>query len=245
MKETKILIANTNQNLIDEITKKISKIESIKIIATARDGKEAKEKIKEYKPNVIIIDLILPIIDGIGVIETLEDEYEIPYIVLTAIKINNSIQKLIENKNINLVLEKPLNYNLLIQEIVNNREKIIQNKINSTENNQDNILIGKIAFELRKMHIKRTTKGYQYLSEAIKIKINGEEDKDLMKLLEERFNVKYKLLVANMKYVIKNGYKQSPEEYNKIFNNNKEPHFITFIEKISNKLKENQKIRIE
>lgn len=45
----------------------------IKVVDIARDGLEALEKIEEHKPDVVTLDLVMPHLDGIGVLEALPE----------------------------------------------------------------------------------------------------------------------------------------------------------------------------
>ncbi|WP_433935841.1 chemotaxis-specific protein-glutamate methyltransferase CheB [Sorangium cellulosum] len=47
---------------------------SIEVVDTAMDGLDALEKIERYKPDVITLDLVMPNLDGIGVLGSLPDE---------------------------------------------------------------------------------------------------------------------------------------------------------------------------
>lgn len=40
-------------------------------VATAFDGKDALKKIKEHKPDLILLDMIMPNLDGVGVMQKL------------------------------------------------------------------------------------------------------------------------------------------------------------------------------
>lgn len=56
-------------------------------VVTAASGREALERIRELKPDLILLDLMLPDIDGFGVCEILRRQTEtatIPIIILTA-----------------------------------------------------------------------------------------------------------------------------------------------------------------
>mgnify|MGYP000521755690 CR=1 FL=1 len=55
-------------------------------VITACDGLEAKEKILQDKPEVIVLDLIMPNLDGWGVLQWLKNEVKlnIPVIILSA-----------------------------------------------------------------------------------------------------------------------------------------------------------------
>jgi DNA-binding response OmpR family regulator len=50
----------------------------------ARDGLEAQNKIESHSPNLIVMDLMLPIVDGFELTRWLRDRSDIPIIMLTA-----------------------------------------------------------------------------------------------------------------------------------------------------------------
>ena len=58
-------------------------------VVTARDGEEALENLKEEKPDLMILDLLMPRMDGFEVCKTLQDpswsDYSnMPIMILTA-----------------------------------------------------------------------------------------------------------------------------------------------------------------
>ena len=53
-------------------------------VLTAYDGVEALRLARERHPDLIILDLMLPGIDGLQVCHTLRDEADVPIIMLTA-----------------------------------------------------------------------------------------------------------------------------------------------------------------
>ena len=76
---------------------------------TAGDGFEAIEKVKDQHPDLVLMDLMMPILDGIiatEIIRTLEEANEIPIIALTAY--NDLYQRKALEVGCNEVIEKPL-----------------------------------------------------------------------------------------------------------------------------------------
>jgi two-component system alkaline phosphatase synthesis response regulator PhoP len=56
-------------------------------VVTAFDGKEGLEKIRAEKPNVVVLDVMMPYMDGFEVLKTIRREPEtenLPVIMLTA-----------------------------------------------------------------------------------------------------------------------------------------------------------------
>ncbi len=65
-------------------------------ISVAKDGETALDEIKNFKPNLILLDLVLPKMDGFKVLEQLkEDEStkEIPVIILSNLGQKDEIDK--------------------------------------------------------------------------------------------------------------------------------------------------------
>lgn len=53
-------------------------------ILTAKDGEEAVRVVREQRPDVVILDIMLPRLDGFAVCERLRRHHDIPIIMLTA-----------------------------------------------------------------------------------------------------------------------------------------------------------------
>jgi two-component system chemotaxis response regulator CheB len=54
----------------------------IEIVAIARDGLDALEKITETKPDVVTLDLVMPELDGVGVLDAIRDLPDPPRVVV-------------------------------------------------------------------------------------------------------------------------------------------------------------------
>ena len=125
-----VLNANMNNETIREMKKNLEESKFLNVISTTISGKETVDAILKYKPDIIIIDAILPEIDGIGVVENLEKSDEsLPYIIVTTIKITNLMSHLVSNKKINLLIEKPIDSEFLVNKLKRYFQKIEGNKI--------------------------------------------------------------------------------------------------------------------
>jgi len=49
----------------------LSRIPGIEVVGIARDGLDALEKIAELRPDVITLDLVMPHLDGVGLLRAL------------------------------------------------------------------------------------------------------------------------------------------------------------------------------
>jgi two-component system response regulator RegX3 len=79
---TKILIVEDEESVIDPLELLLSK-EGFKI-ETARDGREALEKFEKVLPDLVLLDLMIPIISGTEVCRQIRAKSQVPIIMLTA-----------------------------------------------------------------------------------------------------------------------------------------------------------------
>lgn len=62
---TKVLIADDHQLFREGLVNLISSAPDIEVVAEAKDGREATEKAKKIKPDVVLIDIGMPEMNGI------------------------------------------------------------------------------------------------------------------------------------------------------------------------------------
>ncbi len=64
-----VLIADDNQEFANILASYLRQHDDMEIIGMAKDGNEAVEIIKNEEPDVAILDVIMPHLDGLGVLE--------------------------------------------------------------------------------------------------------------------------------------------------------------------------------
>ena len=62
----KILIADDNIDFVSTVVTYLSSQEDIEIVGTAKDGVEAFNKIIDTNPTIVLLDVIMPHLDGLG-----------------------------------------------------------------------------------------------------------------------------------------------------------------------------------
>jgi len=65
MDKMRILVADDHALLRDGIRSLLSAYDDMEIIGEAIDGKDAIEKAKELEPDIIIMDIAMPVMDGL------------------------------------------------------------------------------------------------------------------------------------------------------------------------------------
>ena len=64
-----VLIADDNQEFAHTLSNYINDQEDMEVIGIAKDGNEAVNLISTIKPEIVLLDVIMPHLDGIGVLE--------------------------------------------------------------------------------------------------------------------------------------------------------------------------------
>lgn len=65
----KVLIVDDEPLAIVRLEKQLEKLSEYQCVATAMNGREALEKIQEYKPDIVLSDIRMPDIDGIELVK--------------------------------------------------------------------------------------------------------------------------------------------------------------------------------
>ncbi|MER2557499.1 MAG: chemotaxis protein CheB [Candidatus Competibacter denitrificans] len=81
----KVLVVDDASFMVRAITEILSSDPGIEVVGSARNGLEALDKIKTLQPDVITLDIDMPIMDGIRTIRHIMIEFPIPIVVLSSL----------------------------------------------------------------------------------------------------------------------------------------------------------------
>jgi len=74
LKELKIIIADDSKLIRDVVSRTLSRIEGFNVIGVAANGVEALELVREREPQLLVLDITMPLKDGITVLDELRAE---------------------------------------------------------------------------------------------------------------------------------------------------------------------------
>lgn len=185
----KVLIADDNNDFAMTLNSYLEKEEEMEVIYNAKDGNEAYEAILEHKPDIVLLDVIMPHLDGLGVLEKLQfsNLEKIPLcIMLSAVGQDKITQKAV-NLGAEYYIVKPFDINLLIKRIKDlkfyqpgnfkgnfaNREIKPQYIELAPEAKKDEENLEALVTNIiHEVGVPAHIKGYQYLREAIMMVVN-------------------------------------------------------------------------
>lgn len=163
----RVLLADNNRDYLRLLFDFLSETKSFEIIDYAFDGRQALELTYKHMPDMLLLDLIMPVLDGFAVLEEL---YQSGYnastkVVMTSAVGLDFIMKKAESYNVDYVFLKPFDKEVFkkrLVELMNNKttEKF-HDRVNS--NNPDSI----VTNHIKTVGITANVKGYHYLRDAI------------------------------------------------------------------------------
>lgn len=203
-KPVKIMIADDNKEFGELLKEFINQYDDLQLIGIAFNGLEALQMIRESTPDIILLDIIMPHLDGIGVLEKLAEDNTISkprIIMLTAFGQESVTQKAAE-LGADYYILKPFDFSFLITRIRQLSEGVnTGNYIAQTKPQNLNISVTNMIHE---MGVPAHLKGYHYLRDAILMVI---KDVNLLgavtKELYPRIGVKFQTTPSRVERAIR------------------------------------------
>lgn len=169
-----VILADEDEALLAKMENVFAK-EKFEIVGVAKDGEELLELIKTKRPDAVIMDTVLPKIDGFSVMESIKEQSLQTNVIIHS---NLSLTGFI-NKAMNLGAKyyaiKPFDLNLLAKRVIDTFDdvELVQNQ--SPTHQISNQVEEKITNIFITVGIPAHIKGYQFLREAIKLAIINPE----------------------------------------------------------------------
>ena len=69
MEKVNIAIADDNEKMVKLLGDIVRREDSFQLVGTANDGLEAMQLVKEKQPDIILLDIVMPKLDGLSVLE--------------------------------------------------------------------------------------------------------------------------------------------------------------------------------
>lgn len=191
----KVAIADDNREFVSIIQEYLAQQEDIDLVGVAYNGKEILSIIEESNPDVIILDIIMPHLDGIGVLErinTLKGKRP-KIIMLTAFGQENITQRVVE-LGADYYILKPFNMDVLASRIRQLASTItIQRPAVVAQAIKTRPVDVEVTNIIREIGIPAHIKGYQYLRDAIMMIISemellGAVTKVLYPMIAEKYS---------------------------------------------------------
>lgn len=120
MAKVRVAVADDNRELVKTMELYFQNHPEIEIVATAPNGKVCIKMMEEYQPDVLLLDIIMPHLDGLAVLEELRSKDTLSVtqvIMLTAFGQEDVMKQAVEHGASYFML-KPFEFEQLVQKIL-------------------------------------------------------------------------------------------------------------------------------
>ncbi len=173
-----------NRELVGLIEEYVSEQEDMEVVGVANNGQDCLQLLEETEVDVLVLDIIMPHLDGLAVLEKLRESKRSPFpnvIMLTAFGQEDVTKKAVELGASYFIL-KPFDMDNLTNHIrqvaskmsVNMKKSVGQSRPSQSESKGKN-LEGSITSIIHEIGVPAHIKGYLYLREAISMVYNDIE----------------------------------------------------------------------
>lgn len=104
MEILKLLIADAGEEFRLAMTEQL---QGTYILRVCQEGKEALEMIRTFQPDILLLDLLLPGLDGITLLQRVAEEGLHPMVLATTRFLNGYVMEALERLNVGYVMVKP------------------------------------------------------------------------------------------------------------------------------------------
>lgn len=170
-----VAIADDNERMVEILDSIVKKDNDIRIVGKANNGEDVYHMIKEKEPDVVLLDLIMPKLDGLSVMEKINQDQTIKkhpkFIVISAIG-QEGITEDAFNLGAHYYIMKPFDNEMVLSRVRSIKNYSDPGKMKilpgiGTEEEYLENLENDVTDMIHEVGVPAHIKGYQYLRDAI------------------------------------------------------------------------------
>lgn len=185
MEKIRVLTVDDNVRILELYEELLKKDSAVEHVGRAEDGVEAVKKIKELQPDVVLLDIIMPKLDGIGVLEQIRKDTELkkqPHVIVVTAIGQERVTESVFALGASYYIMKPFDSAVIMQRIhqvmgigsiCNIEHSRMMNQ--ETKMNGSNHLEVDVTDIIHEIGVPAHIKGYQYLRDAIMLSVDNSE----------------------------------------------------------------------
>ena len=200
MKKVRVLVVDDNRRIVNLLKNALEKEEEVEVVGTASDGEEALQMIHLKRPDVVLLDLIMPKIDGLGVMERMQrPDFPVhPQVIVVSAVSQESVTEHAFALGAAYYILKPFDTRVIIARVKSvgmtgeKGDKVVTTVFENRNRLQNHSMEAEITQTIHEIGVPAHIKGYQYLRDAILMSV-------IRKCLEQSPNGCIRILPKNIR----------------------------------------------
>jgi len=174
MDKKKVLVADTNEEFRRLLVETIDAENDLMVVGDTGSGEETVRLCLKRSPDVVIMDLILSVLDGVEVLATLNQLEPRPKVLVLSSFASGSAADLAAANGAEYFMMKPCKTSSVVERV---RQMTVFSRAATGEDRWSQSLESTVTSIIHEIGVPAHIKGYQYLREAIIIAV---EDMDVI-----------------------------------------------------------------
>lgn len=184
----RVVLIDDNQNLKNLIKEHIENTGALTVVGEASNGKDGLDLISNLNPDLIVLDVVMPYLDGLSVLEKLSFTDSSSKILLLSSLSNDNVTQKALSLGVDYIMTKPFDIESLLNRMLELTNDIPEDKVIEQKSKNQTIkemyyinsqpdLETEISSLIRDIGIPAHIKGYSYVRDAITLVL---EDTDIL-----------------------------------------------------------------
>lgn len=198
VEKTRVIVIDDNPHIREILESFINLQDDMEFVGSAGDGLKGKELIDTLQPDVVLLDMVMPKLDGLGVLEELaksQSEYQPAVICLSAVGQEELVRRAID-LGAKYYMIKPFDFEMIlsrIREVAGGPRATMRRNVPAVSQQPQRNLEERITSIFLTIGIPAHIKGYHFLREAIKMVVENNDiinriTKELYPGIAKKFN---------------------------------------------------------
>lgn len=186
MDKFNVAIADDNEKMLRLLGDIVGRDNELSVVGTARDGLEAYDIIKNKQPDVMLLDIVMPKLDGLSVLDRMRSDHTLkkkPAVIIISAVGQESITEDAFDKGADYFIMKPFESDVVIRHIKRLRDHRNHKAMEPQTGGAYEKVTEAPARDLRadvtnmihEIGVPAHIKGYQYLRDAIEMTVEDIE----------------------------------------------------------------------
>ena len=172
-----VLIADGNESFCEELRQRLAGADGYTVVGAATDGQRAVELLRQYRPDVLVLDLMLPKLDGISVLKAASELERRPASVVMSPFVTDYVAGMTAGLGAQYFMLKPCDTRAVVERLKELRESAMPQRSAVLRTRPEINVEAMVTSIIHEIGVPAHIKGYQYLREAIIIAV---EDMDVI-----------------------------------------------------------------
>jgi len=169
----RVLIADDDNDFCAQMASVIGQSDYLELVGIAEDGQKAMMAVKELKPDLLIMEILLPVMDGVTVLEQLSAQEMLPATFVLSAFASTQIGNECAALGVDVLLRKPMTAQAVCERIriwKDCRQTQFDNRYGESR-----ALEVRVTEIIHQVGVPAHIKGYQYLRVAIMMAVKDME----------------------------------------------------------------------